>query len=216
MGLRDDKKEQTRRRISDVATRLFLKRGYDAVTTAEIAQAAEVSSATLFNYFPVKEALIFDEDRALEEDLAGAITARPAGIGVLDALRQAILDGPYFRFTQDPAYAAFFDLIRATPELSTYARHMATRYERALARAILEPAPVEPQAVTAYIVGGRFTGQRNPLPDDTAAEPAPVTNVEAQAIAHYVVEALFAAQQSPEPVETFNALIDLMKQGFAR
>ena len=181
MGLREDKKEHTRRRISDVATRLFLERGYDAVTTAEIAEAADISPATLFNYFPAKEALVFDEDRALEDILVRAITARPAGIGLLDALRQAILDGPYLRFARDPAYRPFFELIHATPALSTYARSMATRYEHAIADAM-----------------------------DT------VSAAEARAVAHYVVEALFSAQRSAQPIETFNALIDLLKTGFAR
>ncbi len=184
MGLREQKKEQTRRRISDVATRLFLARGYSAVTTAEIAQAAEVSPATLFNYFPTKESLVFDEDSALEDTLVEAVTARPAGTGVLEALRRAILDGPYLRFAHDPAYGQFFDLIRATAELAGYARQMATRYEHAIARAIL---------------------------GSTSA-----TEAESQAIAHYVVEALFAAQRSPQPIDTFNALIDLMKKGFAQ
>ena len=182
MGLREHKKDQTRRRISDVATRLFLERGYDAVTTTEIAQAAEVSPATLFNYFPVKEALVFDEDRALEDALVTAVTAGPAGTGLLDALRQAILDGPYLRFARDPAYAAFFNLIRSTPELARYARSMATRYEHAIAGAM----------------------------QDTIGE------AEARAVAHYVIEALFTAQRHAQPIETFNALIDLMKKGFAR
>jgi len=182
MGIREQKKEQTRRRISDVATRLFLERGYDAVTTAEIAEAAEISPATLFNYFPAKEALVFDEDRALEDALASAVTMRPAGTGILDALRQAILDGPYLRFAHDPAYRPFFELIRSTPALSNYARAMAARYEHAIARAML----------------------------DTIGE------AEAQAVAHYVVEALFAAQRSAHPIETFNALIDLLKRGFAQ
>jgi len=219
MGLREQKKEQTRRRISEVATRLFLERGYDAVTTAEIAQVAEVAPATLFNYFPTKESLVFDEDRALEDALVAAVTARPAGTAVLDALRGAILDGPYLRFAHDQSYAQFFELIRATPALAGYARQMAARYEHAIAQAIREWTPVieaQSQAIAGYIVEARFTAKRNPLPIDTFLEPGPVTEAESHAIAHYVVEALFAAQRSPQPIDTFNTLIDLMKKGFAQ
>ena len=51
-GLRERKKQATRRMISDVATGLFVRRGFDAVTVAEIADAAGVSKMTVFNYFP--------------------------------------------------------------------------------------------------------------------------------------------------------------------
>jgi AcrR family transcriptional regulator len=168
MGMREQKKEQTRRRISDVATRLFLERGYDAVTTAEVAEAAEVSPATLFNYFPAKEALVFDEDGALGDALVSAITARPAGTGVLDALRQAILDGPYLRFAHDSAYRPFFDLIHSTPALSSYARAMATRYERAIADAMGDMASeAEAQAAAHYVVEALFAAQRSAQPIET-------------------------------------------------
>ncbi len=51
---------QTRARISEVAGRLFLERGYDAVTVAEVAREAGVSSVTVFNHFPRKEDLFLD------------------------------------------------------------------------------------------------------------------------------------------------------------
>ena len=49
-GLRERKKRQTRQHISDMATGLFLERGFDAVTIAEIAGAADVSVNTVYNY----------------------------------------------------------------------------------------------------------------------------------------------------------------------
>ena len=51
---------RTRARILDVANRLFLERGYEAVTVAEIAREAGVSSVTVFNHFPRKEDLFMD------------------------------------------------------------------------------------------------------------------------------------------------------------
>lgn len=84
-GLRERKKEQTRRRIADAALELFAARGYDAVTVNEIAAAADVAKATLFAYFPSKESLVLEH--VGEDDLAGVVASRPAGQAPLDALR---------------------------------------------------------------------------------------------------------------------------------
>lgn len=69
MSLRARKKEETRQKLSDVATRLFFQRGFDAVTVAEIAEAADVSRMTLFNYFPRKEDLFLDQHAAVLADV---------------------------------------------------------------------------------------------------------------------------------------------------
>ncbi|MFK8845983.1 TetR/AcrR family transcriptional regulator [Streptomyces sp. Ac-502] len=54
LSLRELKKIRTRERISGEATRLFVERGFDHVTVAEVARAAEVSTMTVFNYFPAR------------------------------------------------------------------------------------------------------------------------------------------------------------------
>jgi AcrR family transcriptional regulator len=71
-GLRERKKRQTKQAIADAALKLFGERGFDEVTVAEIARAADVSEQTVYNHFPTKERLLFDPDedlRALEEAL---------------------------------------------------------------------------------------------------------------------------------------------------
>ena len=60
--LRSRKRLATRQGISNVATRLFIERGFDHVTVDEIAAAADVGRMTVFNYFPRKEDMFFDLD----------------------------------------------------------------------------------------------------------------------------------------------------------
>jgi AcrR family transcriptional regulator len=81
-GLRERKKAETRQAISDVATRLFEARGFEPVTVAEIAAAANVSAKTVFNYFPAKEDLFFDAEDAVRDTLvATAPIVRPLLLG---------------------------------------------------------------------------------------------------------------------------------------
>ncbi|MEU7432051.1 TetR/AcrR family transcriptional regulator [Streptomyces sioyaensis] len=85
-GLRERKKRQTRQYISDVATGLFLERGFDAVTIAEIAGAAEVSVNTVYNYFPAKEDLFFDRSKGVADRLSRFVRGRPAGESAAEAV----------------------------------------------------------------------------------------------------------------------------------
>lgn len=87
MGLRESKKQRTREHVAAEAMRLFAQRGFDHVTVAEIADAAEVSEKTVFNYFSTKEDIFFDEVPARLETLATAIRARRPGESVFAVLR---------------------------------------------------------------------------------------------------------------------------------
>ena len=61
-GLRERKKRATRRAISDAATELFMKKGFDNTSVVEIAEVVGVSPQTVLNYFPAKTDLFFDEN----------------------------------------------------------------------------------------------------------------------------------------------------------
>lgn len=88
---RETKKRETRQRISDVATKLFVTRGFDAVTLDDVAAAAKVSKMTVFNYFARKEDLMLDRlDDLKLVVLRDALRARPAGAAPVATLRRAI------------------------------------------------------------------------------------------------------------------------------
>jgi AcrR family transcriptional regulator len=91
MGLRELKKEQTRQLIGDTAWRLFIDRGFDQVSVAEIARQAQVAEATVFNYFPVKEDLFYWRLEAFGTRLADEVGARPAGETAIAAFRRALM-----------------------------------------------------------------------------------------------------------------------------
>src|SRR3954454_18963520 len=91
-GLRERKKQQTRQLIAETARRLFAERSFEAVTVAEIARAADVSEATVFNYFPTKEDLFYSRLEAFEDDLLSTIRDRAPGETILAAFRGFLLD----------------------------------------------------------------------------------------------------------------------------
>ncbi|MFE0512190.1 TetR/AcrR family transcriptional regulator [Streptomyces sp. NPDC058964] len=78
-GLRERKKRETRQRISDIATGLFLERGFVTVTMADVAEAADVSVNTVYNYFPAKEDLFFDRSAGVVDRLPRWVRGRDAG-----------------------------------------------------------------------------------------------------------------------------------------
>jgi AcrR family transcriptional regulator len=95
MGLRETKKLATRQQIAAVAMRLFAMKGFDHVTVSEIAAEAGVSVKTVFNYFPTKEDLFFDEVPERLRRITEAIKDRPPSETILDSLRRLQLsDAP--------------------------------------------------------------------------------------------------------------------------
>ncbi|HEY1745103.1 MAG TPA: TetR/AcrR family transcriptional regulator [Granulicella sp.] len=100
------KRLATRQRISDVATRLFIERGFDKVKIEEIAEAADVSRMTVFNHFPRKEDMFFDLDEAGREELLASLQRRKAGTPPVEALRlfahwAVANQRPYVRFFEE-------------------------------------------------------------------------------------------------------------------
>src|SRR5277367_1408103 len=109
LGRRERKKLATRDAIADQAMRLFLERGYDAVTVAEIAEAADVAVSTLFKHFESKEAIAFARDPAMEAELRRAVLERAPGVSIAQSLRDFLVDSPAL-VTGSPEFLA---LVRA-------------------------------------------------------------------------------------------------------
>ncbi|MFF3541747.1 TetR/AcrR family transcriptional regulator [Streptomyces platensis] len=135
LGRRERKKAATRQALADAALRLFLEHGYDQVSIKDIAEAADVSTTTLFKHFPGKEALVFDADSDHEAALVAAVRDRPDGRSVPAALRDHILRC-HLGTATDPAFARFRQLVMSTPALRDYGHRMWMRHETALAHAI--------------------------------------------------------------------------------
>jgi len=90
-GLRERKKEQTRQLLADAAWQLFAERGFAGVAVADIARAADVSEATVFNYFRTKEDLFYSRFEAFEAQLLAAVRDRPAGEPAIKAFQRFLL-----------------------------------------------------------------------------------------------------------------------------
>ncbi|MEU8364279.1 TetR/AcrR family transcriptional regulator [Nonomuraea sp. NPDC048882] len=127
---------RTRAKISQVATRLFLERGFDAVTVAEIGREAGVSSVTVFNHFPRKEDLLLDRGEDAVAILRSAVRDRAAGADVLTSLRDATLrlaDERHALSGLKDGSVPFFRTVAASPALIARAREIAADLQRVLA-----------------------------------------------------------------------------------
>ncbi len=107
-GLRERKKAKTRLAISNVATKMFIERGFDDVTVAEVAAAADVSVATIFNYFETKEDLFFDREGEGLEAQRRCILERKAGETITSALHRGYLAAIDARVPDLMAHGASF------------------------------------------------------------------------------------------------------------
>jgi len=135
-GLRERKKQRTRQQIADTARRLFLARGFDDVPVAEIAREAEVSEATVFNYFPTKEDLVFNRMEVFEEELLDAIRDRAEDESIIAAFGRFVLSPRGYLTSDDPAATegmrATARLITGSPALLAREREILDRYTDAL------------------------------------------------------------------------------------
>ncbi|WP_419992928.1 TetR/AcrR family transcriptional regulator [Streptomyces boninensis] len=184
-GRRERKKAATRQAIADAALRLFLERGYDDVGIREIADAADVSTTTLFKHFPVKEALVFDEAADHEARLIAAVRERPEGQSIPAALREHALTARLAAAGSDPRFKAFMELVDGTPALRDYHQKVWLRYTAALAGAIAAESGL------------------------SEADPA------CAALAHFALEAPRVAHGHDDPRQAITRAFELLEHGWS-
>lgn len=165
LGLRARKKQQTRQLIFDAAQRLFVERGFEAVSVAEIARAADVSEVTVFNYFSTKEDLFYGGMTAFEESLLQAVRARHPGESVSKAFRRALLDSAENLTSKQRAesIAKASKIITHSPSLLAREREISDRYTRLLAELLANETgtrldDVEPMAAASALMGAHRAG----------------------------------------------------------
>ncbi|MEU8412977.1 TetR family transcriptional regulator [Amycolatopsis japonica] len=147
-GRRERKKAATRQALSGAARDLFLERGFDNVTVAEIADAADTAVSTLFAHFPGgKEALVLGHGHEREAALAAAVRDRAEGTSILQALQDFLATRGPFDPDPDPLARRGADLVVATPALRAYARTLWTGCEDALTKVIAEESGQDDFAV---------------------------------------------------------------------
>ena len=146
-GLRDLKKARTRKLIADSAARLFAERGYENVTVAEVARAAEVAEQTVYNYFATKELLVMDREDQVTQRLCELIRTRPPGTTAAAAVRGFVLssvthiaDVPREQWRGELGYLAAI-----SPAVHRLALELIERQADAVATAIRDSTQAPPE-----------------------------------------------------------------------
>jgi AcrR family transcriptional regulator len=171
-GLRERKKRQTRERIAETARRLFVERGFEAVTVAMVAREADVAEGTVFNYFPTKEDLFYSGLDTFEAELVEAVRNRPAGESVLAAFRGFVLDGTKRLADEDLAQviANAARIIGSSPALQTREREIVALATDSLAKLIAEEAGTDQHYIETWAAANALMGIQRALVADVRAQ----------------------------------------------
>ena len=166
-GLRERKKLRTRELIAETARRLFVERGFGAVPVADVARAAEVSDATVFNYFPTKEDLVFYGMEAFETELLDAVSSRPAGEPVVKAFGRFVLRPRGLLAAEDDGSADLLRsvslMIAASPALRARQQVIFARYTESLAELIAADTGADPGDLRPWVTAHALMGVHEAL-----------------------------------------------------
>lgn len=154
-GRRERKKAEVRQRISDAATALFLRYGFDQVSVSEIAEAADVARPTVFAHFPRKEDLFFDRYPEVVGQLTRAIRERPAGTSAVTALRDTLVaaaEAGQAPYGMQADMIPWWRTVAASRALQARARELADQLSTELAGAMAATGTAEPELAAAVAV----------------------------------------------------------------
>jgi len=165
VGLRERKKQQTRQQIFEAARGLFEKKGFDRVSVAEIARAADVSEVTVFNYFPTKEDLFYGGMEFFEEQLIESVRSRPKGDSAVKAFRRRLLVGAD-RLESKPTAEAILkaaQLVSASPSLVARERALVERFTARLAQLLAQETGADAEDVEPLTVASALMATHRAL-----------------------------------------------------
>jgi AcrR family transcriptional regulator len=166
-GLRERKKQQTRRHIAETARRLFSERGFERVPVAEIARVADVAETTVFNYFTRKEDLVYWQFASFEDELLATVRERPRGESVLSAFKRFLLAQRGLLGRSDPEareeLTALTRMIVASPALQAYERQIFAGYTASLAALIAAELGEDDHAVEPWVAANAMIGVHRAL-----------------------------------------------------
>jgi len=174
LGLRERKKQRTRELIEATARQLFIERGFEAVPVAEIARAAEVSEATVFNYFPTKEDLLYSRLEAFEQDLLSSIRERDRGEAVLGAFARFVREPRGLLAARDPEQvehlAAITRVITKSPALLARERQIYSKYTDSLAALLATESRAPADEISPWVVARSLIGLHQAVVDFSRRE----------------------------------------------
>jgi AcrR family transcriptional regulator len=168
-GLRERKKQQTRQLIADTARRLFAARSFEDVTVVEVARAADVSEATVFNYFPTKEDLFYSQLEAFEEALLSSIRGREPGESALSAFARFVLTPRGLLNAKDPAAVEHLGeitrVVSESPALLAREQQIFAGYTQSLADLLAGETGARPGDVEPWVAANALMGVHRALVD---------------------------------------------------
>ncbi len=179
---RTRKRLATRQAISDVATRLFMERGFDQVTIDDIAEAADVGRMTVFNHFPRKEDMFFDREQEGHDLAFEAIRSREPGISPIQALgllAHQMIEEPSDAFPLFADTRTFVETAQASEPLKARARQMRDDFVSALAGVLADGAGRAADDPDAYLAAGLIAATWSIAFTRAHAELSATGNVEA-------------------------------------
>ena len=198
-GLRERKKREVRARIADTALRLFADKGFDRTTVAEVAEAADVSVKTVFNYFPAKEDLFFDRAEEVEQRWLDAVADREPGESVLAGLRRRSL----FRFRDHPTgpTTQFRRVMAGSAALQGRGQQMWAAHEDAIATAL---------------TGLLGAGPADPTPQILAHQVLSIHPLALRMAELWAQQGLSGDQVRERVLDLINRSFDILEQGLGR
>jgi AcrR family transcriptional regulator len=172
-GLRERKKRETREALARAGLELFVERGYDATTLADIADAAGVSTRTIFAYFPSKEDILFSSLQTTCDALALALAERPEGQDAFDALREFILSSEHEKSELDHKLE---QVIADSETLHRHKRARIAQVQELLAAAIADDLGAGPDDLRASVAAASLTAAFEVLERQERGVQAPRSN----------------------------------------